>query len=49
MDTEEESTFFLSLDKYERIYIEDYEGETSEYPFWAIEIHIGPNKTYFKR
>ena len=49
MEGEEDSTNFLSLDTFDRIYTKSWGGELGEYPHWLVQIHLGPQKTYFKR
>ena len=45
-----ENTFeFLSVDRIDRLYIEDIEGELRDYPFFSAGFMLGPNKTYSTR
>ena len=39
----------MSVDRIDRLYIEDIEGELKDYPFFSAGFMLGPNKTYSTR
>ena len=39
----------MSVDRIDRLYLEDKEGPVKDYPFFAASFGLGPNKIYSTR
>ena len=48
-ENSENTIEFLSVERIDRLYIEDIEGETKDYPFFSAGFGLGPNKTLSTR